>query len=436
MTFYLKKHLGLRVNLVKAMSMASDLSELGLGQTTPNPCVGCVILDGQDTVKGVGYHKKYGEAHAEVEAFKSLSMDDDFRSLTVVVTLEPCSHQGKTPSCAKMLIEKKASRVIYLLKDPNPLVSGLGHKLLIEAGIKVYCIEDLLQRQKIDQPDDILKSIYKNKSILRSIIKKQKYLNRHFLYAMNSELPYVTLKWAQTLDGTIGLENQRLMITNLEVQKEVHHLRACHDVILVGSTTVLKDNPKLNNRFGSSKNKSNKIVVLDPNLEVLTHIDDLELFQLHPKSNLIFITHTHQNTEAFERLGFQFIKVDYQQNSGAISDVNANELNGISKNSKTIKMESDLFPNQSDLNLKDALQLIKEKCKINSVFVEGGAKTISSFLDQNVYNELYVFSALKIILKSKTNRIHYRRWIKFLFIHILNLKIKFYETNFLVQVRK
>lgn len=409
MSFFLEKHLGLTLNLAQALQMASDQAELGLQYTTPNPCVGCVILDAKDQLVGVGYHKKYGEAHAEVEAFNTMS--DLHLANTVFVTLEPCAHQGKTPSCAKMLVEKKVKNVVYLLKDPNSLVSGKGKKILEDAGIKTYCVEDLLERQRLDQPDTILKSIYKYRLILKKIIKKQKFLNRQFLFAINSEVPYITLKWAQTLDGTIGLENERLMVTNHEVQKEAHQLRAIHDVLLVGSNTILSDNPKLNNRFGSSKNKNNLVAILDPELKVLKQFEDLELFTLHSKDNLIFITHVNALSEEYEKLGFKFIKVDYLNSENVV----------LAENEKL------------NLDIQNALMLIKKNYKINSVFVEGGAKVLTSFLTQDLFNEIYIFSNLKLNFKKNAIRINCMFWIKFLFLGLLSMKFKLFDDNFMIS---
>lgn len=406
--FYLKKNFGLRLNLIQAMQMASQQSELGLEQTSPNPCVGSVILDRKDELVGLGYHKKFGGPHAEVEAFQTLpeELKSNPEELSVFVTLEPCAHQGKTPSCARMLATKKVKRVVYLLKDPNPLVAGEGQMILDAAGVQTYCVEDILQKQKFYQPDEILKAIYKFKKNLKALIKKQKNLNRQFLFAMQSELPYITLKWAQTLDGTIGLPSERLLITNQEVQKEVHHLRACHDVVVVGAGTVLQDDPKLNNRFGSSKNKLNRICIFDQDLKVFEKRNELKIFRTHEKGNLILVTHSSQNIDQLQAEGFNFLQVNFDSNN---SDV---------------------------LDLTSALKQIKAKYKINSVFVEGGQKLLSSFLAQNLFNEIYIFNALKIQFKKDSIRLHIKFWIKHLFKNLLSMRIKTFEADFLIHFRK
>lgn len=409
MSFFLDKNLGLRLNLVQALEMALSQSELGSEQATPNPCVGSVILDSNDSLVGLGYHKKFGEAHAEVEAFSTLDLtlsDADNPALTVIVTLEPCAHEGKTSSCAKMLVSKKIERVIYLVKDPNELVSGQGHEILEAAGVKTYCIEDLLNGQKLDQPDSIIKSINKNKRSLKKIINRYRFLNRHFFFAINSDLPYITLKWAQTIDGTLGLTDKRLLITNKDVQKKVHHLRACHNIVLVGANTVIKDNPKLDNRFGSSKKKLNVIAVLDPDLQTLKHKENLEIFKIHKPENLIFITHLHSDIQDFEQKGYCFINV-------GLSD-----------------------GNEDALDLIASLKLLKAKYKINSVFIEGGIEVFKNFLEKNLFNEIYVFSAPKLSFSKKSMRLSYLKWLKFAFSNLKTTRISLIEENFLVRIFK
>lgn len=460
MSFYLEKKLGLRVNIPQAFQIAHEQSELGVEQTTPNPCVGCVILDDKDAILGMGYHKKYGGDHAEIEAIKSVTstfpksednsmttlapgaeaLDMRFNMATVFVTLEPCAHEGKTPSCAKKLATLPISKVIYLLKDPNEKVSGQGHEILVDAGIKTYCVEDILNRRswrlkfknfiqkkiggtkssETQDKDPVVQLIYKYRSSLKKIIKKQKYLNRHFLYAMTSDIPYVSLKWAQTLDGVIGLKDRRLLITNTEVQKEVHHLRAKHDFVVVGKNTVLRDNPLLNNRHGSSKNKLNRIAILDPFLEVFEKRDELKIFEVHKKNNLLFVTSEKSDTSKLQDHDFPFIKVPLQ------------------KIEKTVDKSTEVIVEELEdkLNLKEALILIKKTYGINSVLVEGGAEVTTSFLNDNLYNELYVFFAPFITFKKVAVRINYLKWLKPLVLNLKSLRLRIFETNFLIQFRK
>lgn len=427
MDFYLKKNLGLRMNIAQAMKMAAQQAELGLEQTSPNPCVGAVILDSKEDLIGIGYHKKYGGPHAEVEAFQSVynqglvdSNADLFKvgPFSVFVTLEPCAHEGKTPSCAKMLAAHPLSKVIYLLKDPNALVSGQGHKILEDVGIKTYCVEDILasKRGSLNLQDENIKLILKYKKEFKKIIKQQRHLNRHFLHAMTSERPYVTLKWAQTLDCCLGNkytftegsnDTQRLLITNSEVQKEVHHLRACHDIVMVGHNTILNDNPQLTNRIGSSRLKENKIAILDIHLDVLQKKEDLNIFKYHSKENLIFITLNKTDTSLYEKEGYQFIKV---------SPI--------------------LDKSEQDMDLRLVLETLKKQQKINSVFVEGGAMTLTEFIKQGLFNEIYLYIAPKIIFKKVAVRLNPLLWFKFLIKNVFTLKVKILDDNLLIHFKK
>ena len=391
------------------MKMACDQAELGLEQTTPNPCVGCVILDSKDLVLGLGHHKKFGEAHAEVEAINS--NPSSLQDATVFVTLEPCAHEGKTPSCAKLLAEKPISKVIYLLKDPNPLVSGEGQKTLESTGIKVYCVETILDSlgegfnfylngfKKFE--DKVVQHIVDKKSFYKKLVRKQKYLNRQFLHSMTSDVPYITLKWAQTLNFILGEKENRLMITNQEVQKEVHHLRACHDVILVGKNTILNDDPLLNNRFGSSKRKLNTIAILDPELEIIKSNTDLKVFETHSKNNLIFITSKDVDISREKQMGYNIIQVHQE--------------------------------GENKLDILEALKLIKKIHKINSIFVEGGPEVFSSMLNRNLFDELYVFSAFTFNFKKQTIRIRNFNFFKFIFKNLIKFRIKIYDQNILVH---
>lgn len=437
MDFYLKKNLGLKMNLLQAMKMACEQAELGLGHTTPNPSVGAVVLDSKDGLMGVGYHKKYGGPHAEVEAFqevynqglldweaeqskqkstdlpaedsnKTPQTEEDFLfkkgPFSVFVTLEPCAHQGKTPSCAKMLAAHPLSKVIYLIKDPNELVAGKGQQILEEVGIKTYCVEDILNSKAKDL-DETAKLILKYKSEFKKLIKQQRHLNRQFLHAMTSELPYVTLKWAQTVDGSLGLIDSRLMITNQEVQKEVHQLRAAHDIVMVGKKTVLNDNPLLNNRFGSSKYKDNKIVIVDSSLEVLKLKHNLQIFEAHDKSNIVFVTLQSSESSAYEADGYQFIKVEGYKD----------------------KLDH--------VDLNEALRRIKKELKVNSVFVEGGSNLLSSFLRQGLYNEISLFVAPRFIFKKTALRLNPLLWLKSFFKNIFKLKFRIFEDNLLINIK-
>lgn len=251
------------MNLDQAMQLAMSEALKGAPFVSPNPKVGCVILDQNGKLLSSGYHKKFGEAHAEVEALKSLPIES-FRGSHVIVTLEPCAHEGKTPSCAKTLAKLPIKKVTFGLFDPNPLVAGQGAEILRAAGIEVEEYQGHLKNE------------------LEEICEE-------FLFNMRQKKVFVSLKIAQSLDGKIALSNgESKWITGPEARSKVHELRAQYDAVLVGKNTVLTDNPSLNVRHPLIK-KENKVVVLDRSGEVLKKIDHLKIFSAHKPENLIVL---------------------------------------------------------------------------------------------------------------------------------------------------
>lgn len=198
------------------MHLALDLAAAARGQTDNNPVVGCVIVkDGR--IVGLGSHLRRGEAHAEVHALKMAG--GEARGSTVYVTLEPCSHQGRTPPCAKQLIEAGVKRVVAACRDPNPLVSGRGLKMLQEHGIETEV--GVLEEQALQ-------------------------MNEHFFTYVAKGRPFITLKTASTLDGKVAsYTGDSRWITNEEARAYVHTLRHQHQAIMVGIGTVLADDPSL-----------------------------------------------------------------------------------------------------------------------------------------------------------------------------------------------
>ncbi len=205
------------------MVRAIELARLGMGQVAPNPMVGCVIVH-KGLIIGEGYHRKYGEAHAEVNAVRSVKNPDLLRESTMYVTLEPCSHFGKTPPCADLIVQQQIPRVIVGSLDPNEKVSGRGIERLRAAGCEVVVgvLEEECNR-----------------------------MNRRFLTFHQKKRPYIILKWAQTEDGFIDRSRdeaefgQPTWITNDLSRIAVHKMRSDEAAILVGTKTALKDNPSL-----------------------------------------------------------------------------------------------------------------------------------------------------------------------------------------------
>ena len=218
------------------MDRAFQLAELGKPYIRSNPAVGCVIIH-KDTIIGEGYHKEFGGPHAEIHAISSVqSVDmDKLKEATFYVTLEPCSFVGKTPSCANHLIKTGVKHVVIGSLDPNPKVSGRGVEVMRDQGVHV----------------EVLNYAQTNAN-----------LNPGFYSAMLHGRPYVTLKWAQSKDGFIGQSGQGSMpISGPKSRHLTHTWRSEHHAILVGSNTILEDNPRLDVRL--VEGECPQVIVLD-----------------------------------------------------------------------------------------------------------------------------------------------------------------------------
>lgn len=214
----------------KYMRMCLTLAKRGKGKVSPNPMVGCVVLDKNENPVSKGYHKKYGENHAERDALLKLK-NNEAEGGTLYVNLEPCSHYGKTPPCVDLIIERKLKRVVFAMRDPNPKVDGI--KKLIAAGIEIT--EGVLEEEA-------------------------RFLNRVFIKNMTQNLPYVVLKTASTLDGKIAAKTgSSKWITSENSRKEVYKMRKEFDCILTSSNTVIADNPKMEHKFKCILDKDKRI---------------------------------------------------------------------------------------------------------------------------------------------------------------------------------
>ncbi|NEU67284.1 bifunctional diaminohydroxyphosphoribosylaminopyrimidine deaminase/5-amino-6-(5-phosphoribosylamino)uracil reductase RibD [Spirosoma agri] len=230
------------------MRRALELATLGRGHVSPNPLVGCVIEhDGR--IIGEGWHQRYGEAHAERNAILSVKPEDEYRlpDSTAYVTLEPCSHYGKQPPCADLLIEKRVKRVVCCNDDPNPLVGGQGFAKLHNAGILVET------------------------GMLANVGRE---LNARFFTFFEQQRPYIILKWAETADGFIaGAGGKPVKISGELSHRLVHRWRSEEDAIMVGTNTARTDNPRLNVRLVPGRNPTR--IVIDKQLQLAA---DLNLF--------------------------------------------------------------------------------------------------------------------------------------------------------------
>jgi diaminohydroxyphosphoribosylaminopyrimidine deaminase/5-amino-6-(5-phosphoribosylamino)uracil reductase len=208
-----------------------QLATYGNGHVAPNPLVGAVIVH-NNTIIGEGFHKRYGDAHAEPNAINSVKDESLLKESTLYVNLEPCAHFGKTPPCANLIIQKGIPRVVIGTLDPNPKVSGRGVEILKNAGVEVIC----------------------------GVLEKECYeLNKRFFKWQKEKKPYVTLKWAQTHDGFIDIKRQSKDVPPLRISHQIskqltHKVRSENQAIMVSTNTVVLDNPSLTVRYWTGKN--------------------------------------------------------------------------------------------------------------------------------------------------------------------------------------
>lgn len=326
----------------KYMARALKLAALAQGKTSPNPMVGAVIVKNGKII-GEGYHQKYGEAHAEVNALAAAGAEAEGAEL--FVNLEPCSHFGKTPPCTQKIINSGLKRVVVSMVDPNPKVAGRGLKLLKKVGIKVEV--------------GLLKA-------------EAETLNEIFLEYIQTDYPFVYLKQAQTLDGYIATSTgDSKWITNKLARKKGHELRHQTAGIMVGIKTVLADNPSLTARLDSIEAKDSLRIILDPFLEI--PIDSKIINQKSEAETLIITAAEFPPAAAAKTI---------------------KKREEILKKEK-VKLISFALDNNNFFDLKEILKYL-HKQKIASILVEGGAKLSHSFLAQKLIDKFYYFIAPKI----------------------------------------
>jgi diaminohydroxyphosphoribosylaminopyrimidine deaminase / 5-amino-6-(5-phosphoribosylamino)uracil reductase len=302
------------------MQRALELARLGLGNTSPNPLVGCVMVR-EGRIIGEGWHREYGAPHAEVNAIESILDQAQLRGATAYVSLEPCAHFGKTPPCAEKLIEVGVKRVVIATLDTNPLVGGKGIKKLRDAGIDVT---------------------------VGVLEKESRQVNHRFFTSVEQQTPYIILKWAETADGFIASENrEQKWISNIYSRQRVHQWRSQEDAVLVGTHTARVDNPRLNVRDWSGRNPLR--VIIDRSLQLP---QDLHIFD-RSQPTLLY------NCVCEE----------------------------VGSNMTYVKLSKEDFLNHllSDLQVR----------QIQSVMVEGGAQTLSTFIGGGRWHEARIFRSMK-----------------------------------------
>jgi diaminohydroxyphosphoribosylaminopyrimidine deaminase / 5-amino-6-(5-phosphoribosylamino)uracil reductase len=317
----------------KYMKRAISLAMRGKGWVNPNPLVGAVLVK-NDEIIGEGYHAEFGSPHAEINAIKSATKD--VKGSTLYVTLEPCSHHGKTPPCANAIVISGIKRVVVGMMDPNPLVNGNGLKILKEAGIEVIAgIEEVAA-------------------------KKQ---NERFIKYIVSGKPFCTLKTAMTLDGKIAtIENASKWISGEDSRKYVHELRQEYSAIMVGINTILFDDPLLNTRRPGKKNKDPLKVIVDSTGRIPL---ESNVLKVNPQLTIIAATDKIDKIKKrdLERLGAQVLICP--QLNGRVDLVYLMELLG--------------------------------KMEIDSVLLEGGSTIDFSAIMSGIVDKVVSFIAPRII---------------------------------------
>ncbi|MDQ8012073.1 MAG: bifunctional diaminohydroxyphosphoribosylaminopyrimidine deaminase/5-amino-6-(5-phosphoribosylamino)uracil reductase RibD [Flavobacterium nitrogenifigens] len=307
----------------KYIKRCIELAQNGLGTTYPNPMVGSVIVY-EGKIIGEGWHKKAGEPHAEVNAVNSVKNKSLLKKATIYVSLEPCSHFGKTPPCCDLIIANEIPNVVVGTVDPNEKVAGKGILKLIEAGanVTVGVLEDECNE-----------------------------LNKRFFTFHQKKRPYIILKWAESQDGFLAPEKaidhdrKPIWITNQYSRQLVHKWRTEEQAILVGTQTVVDDNPKLNARDWDGNNPTR--IVIDRNNRI-----DKDSFIFDDSVRTIIFS---SETEKSSKENTQFETIDFNKNIvPQILDV--------------------LYQNQ-----------------IQSGIIEGGRQTLQSFIDENLWDEARIF---------------------------------------------
>ena len=314
-------------NQEKYIRRCIELAKNGLGTTYPNPMVGCVIVY-DDKIIGEGWHIKSGEPHAEVNAVNSVKDKLLLKKATIYVSLEPCSHFGKTPPCCDLIIKNEIPNVVIGTIDSNEKVAGNGIKKLIEAG----------------------------KNVTVGVLEAEcKELNKRFFTFHEKQRPYVILKWAESQDGFIApilrqsddekIQRKPVWITNEFSRQLSHKWRTEEQAILVGTNTVVDDNPKLDARDWNGKNPVR--IILDQNNRI-------------PKDSYIYDNHIKtiifsqlENTTIVENIIFEVI--DFEQ------------------------------------NLAQQILKVLYKHNIQSLIIEGGRQTLQTFIDENIWDEARIF---------------------------------------------
>ena len=351
------------------MRRAIELAKKGGGYVHPNPLVGCVVVKDNEII-AEGYHKKYGEFHAERNAL--LYCQSETKGASLYVTLEPCCHYGKTPPCTEIIIEKGIKKVYVGILDPNPLVAGKGVKMLQDAGIEV----------EVGLCEDEIRE-----------------LNKVFLKYITTKRPYVIMKTAMTLDGKIAAyTGDSKWVTNEESRKMVHQLRSEMAAVMVGIGTVLADDPMLNVRLEGEHHQPVRIVV-DSNLRIPI---DYQLVKTAKEYRTIVATTVISSNRRESRPERSESFCQRQKNLLQTDEISPFRFASVEMTDKMRVLGSygiDLIECQSNNGHVDINNLmnILGSMGIDSLLLEGGGTLNAAFLEAGCVDEVWAFIAPKII---------------------------------------
>lgn len=339
------------------MRRALELASRGAGCVEPNPMVGCVVVqNGRELASG--WHERFGGPHAEVHALQQLP-DEPLPDATVYVTLEPCSHHGKTPPCLDLLLSRKPRRVVVAMEDPFPQVAGRGIQGLRKAGIEV---------------------------VVGVLGDGAKTLNAPYLKRLATGLPWVIAKWAMTLDGAIATETgDSKWITGERARNRAHEIRANVDAIIVGSETVVCDDPLLTPRPAAPKAFPRRLtrVVMDRRFRTPIDCQLVQTVALSP----VWVVSTADSLRA------NVAKVEQLRKSGVIL------------------LE---IPNESGTNVLEWLLRRLSQNEATNVMIEGGGMLLGAFFDEGFVDQVDCFIAPKILGATNARRPvsgHPRHWM-------------------------
>ncbi len=346
------------------MKRAIELAQKGVGWTAPNPMVGAVVVkDGR--IIGEGYHRKYGELHAERNALAACT--EDPTGATLYVTLEPCCHYGKTPPCTEIILEKKIARVVIGSRDPNPKVAGKGARILRERGLQV---EEDFMRDACDA------------------------LNPVFFHYITTGLPYVVMKYAMTIDGKIATRTgASRWITGENARAHVHQLRGSYAAIMAGIGTVLADDPMLNCRMEGGHQPLR--VICDSRLRIP---EDSRIMRSAEEYPTLIVCSERIMTASDSANGSPNGNLSKERNDNLEPHDNLVE-NLMQKKSTLESMGARvwLLPEKDGhIDLRELMKRLGEE-KIDSILIEGGGTLNQSALEAGIVRHVYAYIAPKIL---------------------------------------